>query len=293
MKGWCMTASDLSPHELNQFDLIDAYQCLRFQYDMGIDEALESVPLVLAPAAKVRAFSSLSPPRQGIPSLTAALEQSPSWSPSAPSEVISSVSKPSLNTLDIQNIPTLEALRAALNAVTSLSVKDTAMNMVFGEGLTEQPPVMVIGEAPGEDEDRTGRPFVGAAGQLLNKMLKSIGFAREQVYISNVLNWRPPGNRTPRPDEVAICLPYLMRHIELVQPQFILLTGALAAQAVLARSDSVSRLRGQWWDYHSSGLDKPIPALVTYHPAYLLRSPHQKKESWRDLRLLKKKLESI
>ncbi len=290
-----MTASDSSPHELSQFDLVDAYQSLRFQYDMGIEEALEHVPLALAPAAKVRALSSLSPLRQNPTSRTVVFEQSP-FQPSSnqitqnQSSITSSVN---LNTLDIQNIPTLEALRAALNAVTSLSVKDTAMNMVFGEGLADQPPVMVIGEAPGEEEDRTGRPFVGAAGQLLNKMLKSIGFAREQVYISNVLNWRPPGNRTPRPDEVAICLPYLMRHIALVKPRFILLTGALAAQAVLARSDSVSRLRGQWWDYQASELDKPIPALVTYHPAYLLRSPHQKKESWRDLRLLKKKIESI
>ena len=239
---------------------------LRFQLDMGVDEAVGDLPERLGIAKAL-------PPAPPIPL--------PVPTPAA-----------SHARVDLNSIETLEGLRNALAGLSGLSVKDTAMSLVFGEGALN-PPVMLVGEAPGEEEDRTGRPFVGPAGQLLDKMLAAIGFAREEVYITNVLNWRPPGNRTPKPDEVATCLPYLMRHVELVKPKSLLLLGGPAAKALLGRDESVTKMRGQWWSYHSAGLEAEVPTLVTYHPAYLLRSPGQKKESWRDLRLLKKKISSV
>jgi DNA polymerase len=216
---------------------------------------------------------------------------------------------PSAPTQDLSKIESLEELCLAMAAIEGLAIKKTAMNMVFGEGPLH-PPLMFIGEAPGEEEDRSGRPLVGRAGQLLDKMLASIGISREQVYITNVLRWRPPGNRTPKSDEVAACLPYLLRHIELVAPKLLVLLGGPAAKAVLGRDESVTRLRNQWHthpmrriqaatitlkDEPSAGSDQSVllPTLVSYHPAYLLRTPLQKQESWRDFRVLIKKLGSV
>lgn len=255
--------------------LDEAYAALRFQLDMGVDEALADVPSDLSVVVK-------APVR--VPVQTARRGGEEALSPPKPVTAVPQV--------DLARITTLADLRAAVGAMSGLALKDTAMNLVFGEGAL-QPPLMVIGEAPGEEEDRTGRPFVGPAGQLLEKMLTAIGFKREDIYISNVLPWRPPGNRTPKSDEVATCLPYLMRHVELVAPRFLLLMGGPAAKALLGKEESVTRMRGLWWSYHSPGLAAEIPTLVTYHPAYLLRSPGQKKESWRDLRLLKKKIDTV
>ncbi len=151
---------------------------------------------------------------------------------------------------------------------------------VFGTG-NRTADWMVIGEAPGADEDRQGEPFVGRAGQLLNAMLKAIGLERRQVYIANVLKSRPPNNRDPRPDEVARCIPYLKRQIELVAPRVILVVGRIAAQNLLATEEPIGRLRGQIHTEPASG----VPVVVTYHPAYLLRSPQEKRKAWDDLRL--------
>jgi DNA polymerase len=140
---------------------------------------------------------------------------------------------------------------------------------------------MVIGEAPGMDEDRQGEPFVGRAGQLLNAMLKALGLAREQVYIANILKCRPPRNRDPRPEEAAHCEPYLLRQIELVAPRVILAVGRIAAQSLLRTDAPLGRLRGRIHRFGESGL----PLVVTYHPAYLLRSPDQKGKAWQDLLL--------
>ena len=268
---------------------------LRFQVAMGADEALYAQPLALAPAllptgitAPGRpAIGALPPgtPATNSPIYISARQQEAA--PLAPAAPAAPLHPPR----DLTTITSLDDLKTAMSELQGLSIKETAMNFVFGEGAL-QPPVMLIGEAPGEEEDRSGRPFVGPAGQLLEKMLASIGLTRAQVYITNVLPWRPPGNRTPKADEVATCLPYLMRHIELVQPKTILLLGGPAAKALLSKEESVTRLRGTWWDYHSPGLGETRPALVSYHPAYLLRTPAQKRESWRDLRLLKKKIDS-
>lgn len=261
--------------------LDEAYAALRFQLDMGVDEALAEVPAGLSAVAKA--------PARRVESQPAVVN-----APRRGGEETLILSKPvsAVPSVDLDRITTLADLKAAVGSISSLALKDTAMNLVFGEGALH-PPLMVIGEAPGEEEDRTGRPFVGPAGQLLEKMMAAIGLKREDIYISNVLPWRPPGNRTPKSDEVATCLPYLMRHVELVAPRFLLLMGGPAAKAMLGKEESVTRMRGLWWSYHSPGLTAEIPTLVTYHPAYLLRSPGQKKESWRDLRLLKKKIDTV
>ena len=156
------------------------------------------------------------------------------------------------------------------------------MNLVFADGNPEAR-VMMIGEAPGAEEDRQGRPFVGVSGRLLDRMLACIGLDRSSVYITNMLFWRPPGNRTPTAAEIASCHPFTERHIELVAPDYLVLVGGMSAKNLLARSEGILRLRGQWRPYQHSGLPRPIPALPTLHPAYLLRQPQQKRLAWRDL----------
>jgi len=159
----------------------------------------------------------------------------------------------------------------------------TRTQAVFGVG-NQQADWLIVGEAPGADEDRQGEPFVGRAGQLLNEMLKAIGLKREQVYIANILKCRPPGNRDPKPEEAASCSPYLQRQIELIQPKVILALGRIAAQRLLQSNTSLARLRGQV--HHLDSTQSPI--IVTYHPAYLLRSPAEKRKAWQDLLFAKK-----
>lgn len=185
------------------------------------------------------------------------------------------------------NAQTLEQLRAAMEGFDGCALKRTASRLVFADG-NPQAPIMLIGEAPGADEDRQGLPFVGRAGALLDRMLAEINLDRNGVYIANVVPWRPPGNRTPTPQEVAICLPFIQRQIELAQPQVIMLLGAAAAQAILNVREGITRVRGRWFDYPSAG--GVIPTLPTLHPAYLLRNPIAKRDVWRDLLALKKAL---
>jgi uracil-DNA glycosylase family 4 len=142
---------------------------------------------------------------------------------------------------------------------------------------------MLVGEAPGAEEDRAGLPFVGASGQLLDRMLASIGLDRTTVLITNILPWRPPGNRTPSETEIAVCLPFVLRHIALVAPDVLLLLGATAARAITGNTQGIRRVRGQWQSLALPGLERRIPCLPTYHPAYLLRTPLAKREAWADL----------
>lgn len=177
----------------------------------------------------------------------------------------------------------LAELREALERFEGCSLKQTAKNLVFADGAPDAR-VVVIGEAPGAAEDREGKPFVGRSGQLLDRMLASIGLDRtESVYITNVLFWRPPGNRTPAAAEKAACLPFVERHLALLQPEYVLFAGGQAAQTMLGRREGVLQLRGRWFNYQNPDLAAPIPALVTLHPAYLLRQPAQKRLAWRDL----------
>ena len=171
-----------------------------------------------------------------------------------------------------------DQLKGAVKHCIACDLHSTRKNTVFGVG-NEQADWMIIGEAPGAEEDRQGEPFVGRAGQLLNNMLLAIGLKREQVYIANILKCRPPNNRDPRPEEVVKCEPYLKRQVELINPKIILAVGRIAAHNLLKTDTSLSRLRGQCFHYGNND----TPLVVTYHPAYLLRSPREKRKAWQDL----------
>jgi DNA polymerase len=189
--------------------------------------------------------------------------------------------------------PTLEALRDAVAAFEGCPLKLTATSTVFADGVPGAP-VMIVGEAPGEEEDRHGKPFVGPAGRLLDRMLVPVGLSRDRdVYITNVLPWRPPGNRKPSAAEMAICMPFLDRHVALVAPRILIVVGGTAASALLDRQEGITRLRGKWFAYERAGLPAPIPVLATFHPAYLLRTPAAKRESWRDLLMLRRRLDEL
>jgi len=188
---------------------------------------------------------------------------------------------------DAGNIPLLdwEALQAQVAGCTACDLHRTRTRTVFGVG-NKQAEWLVIGEAPGAEEDRQGEPFVGRAGQLLNAMLLAIGLRREQVYIANILKCRPPNNRDPSPEEVACCEPYLKRQVALLKPKIILAVGRIAAQNLLKTDTRIGALRGKRYAYADTG----IPVVVTYHPAYLLRSPKEKRKAWQDLLYAQKML---
>jgi len=184
---------------------------------------------------------------------------------------------------------TLAELEAAVRAFDGCSLKRTATNTVFADG-NPAAPLMIVGEAPGGDEDRIGRPFVGRAGQLLDRMLAAIGIDRTGAYITNVQFWRPPGNRKPTPDEIAACLPFLWRHIAFVHPKVVVMAGGTSASTLLGRAEGIMRLRGRWFDLRVPGLAEPVPALATFHPSFLLRTPARKADAWADLLSLQSRL---
>ena len=177
----------------------------------------------------------------------------------------------------------LAALNREMADCHECPLASTRMNLVFGDGSAEAE-LMFVGEAPGADEDAQGLPFVGRAGQLLNRMIIAMGLKREDVYIANILKCRPPGNRQPRPDEVIACIPYLKRQIAIIQPKLIVCLGGVAAHNLLQNEDPVGRLRNQWHEYEG------VPLLVTFHPAYLLRSPGEKAKAWEDMKTVLNKL---
>jgi len=245
---------------------MDLAEALRLQLEWGADEALLDAP-------QDRRARPAPPPAPARPRPAAAL-------PAGPAEAARIAAACS----------TLAELEAALRNFTGCALRDTATQLVFADGAAEAK-LMLIGEAPGAEEDRGGRPFIGAAGQLLDRMMGSIGLDRTTLRIVNVVPWRPPGNRTPTDGEVAVCLPFLHRHIALMRPRVLFLLGAVAAKAMLPEAgQGIRRLRGTWREVEIPGLEKPVPCLPSYHPAYLLRMPSAKAESWRDLLALKEHL---
>ncbi len=184
----------------------------------------------------------------------------------------------------------LDALKAAMAGFELCPLKATASNLVFGAG-NPAAQVMFIGEAPGADEDRQGLPFVGVSGQLLDRMMASIGLDREHAYITNILPWRPPGNRKPTPPETAMCLPFIRRHIALVAPRVLVCVGGTSAQNLLALKEGITRSRGRWFIYDPEG--RAIATMAIFHPAYLLRSPALKRDAWRDLQAIRQRLDEI
>jgi DNA polymerase len=187
---------------------------------------------------------------------------------------------------------TVTALAALVAGFEGCTLTQTATNTVFADG-NPTARVMIIGEAPGADEDRIGRPFVGRAGQLLDRMLATIGLDRQGVLITNVIYWRPPGNRTPTTAEIASCLPFVLRHVALVRPKILVLCGATAAGALLPHGQGITRLRGRWFSLEIPDLAEPVPTLPMFHPSFLLRTPERKREAWRDLLALRARLDEL
>lgn len=187
-----------------------------------------------------------------------------------------------------ESAATLDELRQALSRFEGCSLRLTASNLVFADG-NPQARVMLVGEAPGREEDLRGLPFVGRSGQLLDRMLAAIGLTRDTVYIANVVPWRPPGNRTPTPQETAACRPFIRRQIELADPDFLVCLGGAATQELFGTSEGILRLRGRWRDYDTG--KRTIRAMATLHPAYLLRQPLHKRLAWRDMLQLKAALD--
>jgi uracil-DNA glycosylase family 4 len=181
----------------------------------------------------------------------------------------------------------LDELRALLENFEGCSLRNTATQLVFADG-NPQGRVMFVGEAPGHEEDISGRPFVGRSGKLLDRMIEAIGLDRTKVYIANVVPWRPPGNRTPTPQETAICLPFIRRQIELANPDILVCLGGPSMQTLLGTKDGITRMRGRWFPFDTG--TREIRAMATFHPAFLLRSPLQKRLSWRDFLAIKKAL---
>ena len=184
----------------------------------------------------------------------------------------------------------LQMLRESINEIKNCKLKENASNLVFSDG-NPNSKVMIIGEGPGANEDKEGLPFVGRAGQLLDKMLYAINLSRKNVYITNVVNYRPPENRKPTEKEVERYLPYLKKHIEIIKPQIILLLGSTAMSAILQDTDVISKMRGKWYEIEINKCK--LSSIVSFHPAYLLRQPDQKKFSWIDLKMIRDKLNKL
>jgi len=259
----------------------DALTTLAWLVEAGADEAVAEAPVnrltVKPPAPPVPVTAK---PRPAPPS--APLPPAPSL---AGSDAIGDAQRAAAAARN------LEELKAAMEGFEGSALKRGATNTVFAEG-TPGGRIMFIGEAPGRDEDRIGKPFVGRAGQLLDKMMASIDLDRgRNCYITNVINWRPPDNRDPSPEEAAICLPFLRRHIELPNPGIIVLLGAVAARHVMGVTEGIMRTRGRWLEYRVG--EAMVPVMPTLHPAYLLRQPAHKKLAWRDLQAVASRMEAL
>jgi uracil-DNA glycosylase len=192
--------------------------------------------------------------------------------------------RPHIEDVPRESFQILQSIREDLGDCTRCKLhKQGRKQIVFGVG-NPHADIMFIGEGPGADEDEQGEPFVGRAGQLLNNMINAMGVKREDVYIANVVKCRPPGNRTPEPDECATCSPFLLRQIDAIQPKVLVALGAVAARNLTGVNEPMMRMRGKWWDFRGTKL------AITYHPAYLLRDPRQKAEAWKDLQMVMKEL---
>ncbi len=192
----------------------------------------------------------------------------------------------------IINANNLDSLKCELESFDGCAIKKTATNLVFADG-NSKAKVMVVGEAPGEEEDKIGKPFKGQAGKLLDKMLNSIGQNRENTYITNLIFWRPPGNRNPTLEEINICLPYVLKHIEIINPKILILAGAIATKAILNENNKgIIQLRGKWQNL-SLSKSINIKTMPIFHPAFLLRQPSRKREAWEDLKKIKLEIDLI
>ena len=271
-----------------------ARDILAFYAEAGVDVAVGETPndhlagdpapspsVPVQTAAPALAPAAPDPARRAMPStLPLPAAPAPTAPPGADAAVMAAREA-------ARSAKTMDELRAILEGFEGCALKATASRLVFADG-NPQARVMFVGEAPGRDEDIEGLPFVGRSGKLLDRMLGAIGLDRTKVYIANIVPWRPPGNRTPTPVETQICLPFLLRQIELCAPDIVVTMGNPSTQTLLQTSDGITRTRGRWFAFKSG--DRDIKVMPTFHPAFLLRSPLQKRFAWRDFLAIKKAL---
>jgi len=268
----------------------DARELIAFYLDAGVDALLGEEPIdrfadepqvAPAPPGPARPPSPSLQRTGGASSDTGVAAASIAAAPPSPEAAVMAARAAA------SGAKSLEALRALLEAFEGCMLRTTATQLVFADG-NPKGRVMFVGEAPGRDEDIAGVPFVGRSGKLLDLMMAAIGLDRTQVYIANIVPWRPPGNRTPTPHESAICLPFIHRQIELADPDILVCLGQPSTQTLLGTKEGITRTRGRWFKFNTGS--REIRALATYHPAFLLRSPLQKRLAWRDFLALKKAL---
>ena len=261
----------------------DVAQLLAFYLEAGVDCALGDEPVDRlaepepAPVTREAPPSPVARPMPAAPMLSGLAE------PPTPDAAIASARELA------RTAATLDVLRDLLEKFDGCALKSTATRLVFADG-NPKARIMFVGEAPGRDEDIEGLPFVGRSGKLLDRMIGAIGLDRTKVYIANVIPWRPPGNRTPTPQETQICLPFIQRQIELVDPDILVTLGNPSTQTLLQTREGIMKTRGRWFDYDPG--TRKIRAMATFHPAYLLRSPSYKRLSWQDLRAIAKQMAS-
>jgi uracil-DNA glycosylase family 4 len=266
-------------------------QLLAFYLEAGVDCALAETPVNRLSDAEIASSPSVSNPLS-----QASSETRPARAPEsmpAPALAGFAASAPSADAAiasareAARTAPSLETLRSLLENFDGCALRFTATRLVFADG-NPKARVMFVGEAPGREEDIEGLPFVGRSGKLLDRMIAAIGLDRSKAYIANVIPWRPPGNRTPTPQETQICLPFIQRQIELVNPDILVTLGNPSTQALLGTREGIMKTRGRWLEYDTG--TRLIRAMATFHPAYLLRSPSYKRMAWQDLRAIAKVL---
>ena len=265
-----------------------ARDILRFYADAGVDALLCEAPVdrfTQPPPAQMEAIAPVAEPRPAArPAVSASRMPAPAMAaPPPPDEAVMAAREAA------KKAATLDDLRAILERFEGCALRTTAKRLVFADG-NPRACLMLVGEAPGRDEDIEGLPFVGRSGKLLDLMLKAIGLDRTQVYIANIIPWRPPGNRDPSLHETSICLPFIQRQVELVDPKILVCLGKPSTAALLGVTDGIRKTRGRWFAYRNGG--KEIRAMPTFHPAYLLRSPLEKRFAWKDFLAVKKALNS-
>jgi uracil-DNA glycosylase family 4 len=257
-------------------------QLLAFYLEAGVDCALMEEPANRLSDPEAIPRPSEAPRPKAAATSAAALPLPRNEAALAPEAAIQSAREAA------RTAPTLEVLRDLLEKFEGCALKSTATRLVFADG-NPQARIMFVGEAPGREEDLEGLPFVGRSGKLLDRMIAAIGLDRTSAYIANVIPWRPPGNRTPTPQETQICLPFIQRQIELVNPDVVVTLGNPSTQTLLSTREGIMKTRGRWFDYDTG--TRVIRAMATFHPAYLLRSPSYKRMAWQDLRAIAKALE--
>lgn len=273
---------------------------LAFHVEAGVDVALGEEPVDRFAESVVERSSAAAGRAPGgvltesSPAAPRSAGPTPAPRPATPASAGEAPPPPDLAAIEAReaaaSAPSLEALEALLEKFDGCPLKHTATRLVLADG-NPQARLMLVGEAPGRDEDIEGKPFVGRSGKLLDRMLAAIGIDRTGCYIANVVPWRPPGNRTPTPQETAICLPFIRRQIELANPDVLVCLGGPSAQTLLGIRDGITKARGRWMEYDTGS--RVIPALATFHPAYLLRSPLGKRMAWRDMLAIEARLAEL